>query len=108
MSFNEVTDLKTLKEAKKLKVTVGEKVLLLTLHEGNIYAMNDACPHLKASLYKGSFEEGVVTCPKHAAQIDVTTGEILEKAKILFIKMPVKKATTYETKVENDKVYVKI
>jgi len=108
LAFKEVTELKALKEAKKLQVTVEGKTLLLTYYENTVHAMNDACPHMKASLSKGSFEDGVVTCPKHGAQIDVRTGSILEKAKVLFIKMPVKKAQTYETKVENDKVLVNI
>lgn len=108
MAFKEATSLKALKESKKLRIVLEDTPILITYCDDSVYAINDQCPHMKASLMKGDFKDGIVTCAKHNAQIDVKTGEILEKAKVLFIKMPTKTAKTYETKVEADKVYVNL
>lgn len=99
-SFNEV------KEKKMHRVEHEGTPILLTFHEGKVYAMDDRCPHMKASLAKGTFENGIVTCARHHTQIDVTSGDIVNNAKILFIKMPVKNATTFPVKKEADRVLV--
>ena len=108
MGWNKVTEVETLKKQIKLKVFVNDLALLLIYDQNRVYAINDRCPHLGASLEKGTYDDGVVTCAKHHAQIDVKTGEVLEKAKILFLKMPTKKTKTYETKIEEGTVFVKV
>ena len=106
--FKEVASLKDLKKEVKKRIVIDDQAVLLTYFNKKVYAIADKCPHLGASLVHGSFEEGIVTCPKHGAQIAVQTGEILEKAKILFLKMPTKKAKIYEVKVEDDVIFVKL
>lgn len=104
----DVASLKEVKEKKKLRVEYEGEPILLTFYDNEIFAMDDRCPHLKASLVKGTFENGIVTCAKHHAQINVKTGEIVENAKILFIKMPVKKAKTFNVKIEEERVFVEL
>ena len=106
MAFQYAAEVKALKDAEKLRVIVDEKPILLTYYRDTVYAMSDRCPHMKASLYEGDYEEGIVTCKKHHAQIDVETGKVLEKAKLWILKMPTKEAQTYVVKVEDDKIFV--
>jgi 3-phenylpropionate/trans-cinnamate dioxygenase ferredoxin component len=100
------TDLKTLKEAFKMRIVVNEKPLLLVSFENQVYAIDDKCPHLGTSLDKGTLEGQHVTCKSHHAKIDVTTGDIVEKPKMLFIKVPIKKAKTYQVEIKNNKVFI--
>lgn len=102
----DIASVEELKTKKKLRVEHEGKPILLTFYEDAFYAIDDRCPHLKASLFKGTFEKGIITCAKHHAQIDVKTGEIVENAKILFLKMPVKKATTFPVKTEGNRIFV--
>jgi nitrite reductase/ring-hydroxylating ferredoxin subunit len=41
------------------------------------YALEDTCPHAKASLAEGWVEHGEVECPQHGARFDLRTGEAL-------------------------------
>ncbi len=43
--------------------------------EGKLFAFDDACPHVGASLGTGKLEGKLVTCPAHDWQFDVTSGE---------------------------------
>jgi nitrite reductase/ring-hydroxylating ferredoxin subunit len=38
-------------------------------------ACADRCPHAGAILSEGELESGIVTCPRHGSQFDVTTGQ---------------------------------
>jgi len=82
--------------------------LLLALKGSKIYAIADKCPHLGTSLMKGSYDDGIVTCKSHGAKIDIVTGDILEKAHLGFVKMPTKKAKSYQVILEDNKVFVEI
>jgi 3-phenylpropionate/trans-cinnamate dioxygenase ferredoxin component len=101
-------DFDQLKDLGKARVVVDQKPLLIVHLEDGIYAINDRCPHLGASLVKGTIEDHTVTCKSHKAKIDLKTGEIIDRAHIAFIKMPTKQAKTYACKVENGKVYVEV
>ncbi|MFU8786731.1 MAG: Rieske (2Fe-2S) protein [Candidatus Izemoplasmataceae bacterium] len=108
MEFKEVASLKALEKEFKIRIVLDNNPILLTYFNSKVYAISDKCPHMGASLEKGHLEDGIVTCAKHGAQINVTNGNIEEKAKVLFLKLPTKNAKTYEVKVEEDKVYVKL
>ncbi len=108
MGLKQVTTLEILKKASKLRVVVGDEPVLLGYHEQQVYAISDYCPHMKASLFNGSYQDGIITCPKHNAQIDIKTGLIQEKAKLLFIKVPTKNAKTYPVTVKDGKVYIEV
>ncbi len=106
MAFQFATKIAELIKAGTMRVVLDEKPLLLAYHKDDVYALSDKCPHMKHSLYEGTYGDGSVTCKRHGATVDVTTGEIKAKAKLLFMKMPTKKAQTYVTKVVDDDVFV--
>ena len=39
------------------------------------HACADRCPHAGATLSEGELERGVITCPRHGSQFDVSTGQ---------------------------------
>jgi nitrite reductase/ring-hydroxylating ferredoxin subunit len=51
----------------------GEPVALYRVGYGYC-AVADRCPHAGAALHEGELEGGVLTCPRHGSQFDVTTG----------------------------------
>ena len=54
--------------------SVGEP--LAVYHVGTrFFACADRCPHAGGTLSEGEVERGVVTCPRHGSQFDVTTGQ---------------------------------
>jgi nitrite reductase/ring-hydroxylating ferredoxin subunit len=58
----------------KVKGPKGLDIALFNI-KGQIYALDDECPHEGGPLHEGEFEGATVTCPWHCWQFDVTTGE---------------------------------
>ena len=64
--------------------------------------------HGGGDLSNGKLDGKIVTCPRHGSRFDITTGESISGSKIGFLKLKTKKVPSYEVKIENDKVKVKI
>lgn len=60
------------------------------------------------SLYKGTLEKGIVTCPRHGSKYDAKTGKAVDKAKILFLKFAVEDDQSYPLKLEGNDLLVAI
>ncbi|HEV7731769.1 MAG TPA: Rieske 2Fe-2S domain-containing protein [Candidatus Binatia bacterium] len=78
-------------------VTVEGKELALFNIDGTFRAIDNECPHRGGPLGEGDVEGCLVTCPWHAWQFDVTTGESVTDDM---------KVSTYETKLDGDAVLV--
>jgi len=76
----------------------GELVAVFNL-DGRFYAIGDVCTHDGGILTGGTVEGRVITCPRHGAQFDITTGEV--------VRMPAfEPLPTYEVRVEGGEVQV--
>ncbi len=67
----------SLAEVTKLGVhtaSVDGHVLALFLHEGDIYAVDNRCPHMGFPLDRGSVHDGILTCHWHHARFDLCSG----------------------------------
>ncbi len=59
--------------AKQYKIN---GVLIGVFHvNGKWFAIGDVCTHKGGLLHEGPFDEYTVTCPVHAAQFDLKTGQ---------------------------------
>ncbi len=73
------------KVAKTSDIPIGEmrsfmiegNEYLIANVDGNFYAIDNTCSHLRASLSEGELNGRVVVCPKHHASFDVITGKAL-------------------------------
>jgi nitrite reductase/ring-hydroxylating ferredoxin subunit len=129
--FVDVADVNGVPEGKMKYVEVGEKEILLANSEGKIYALCDRCSHMNAPLSIGTLNGKVVTCPMHGARYDVTTGKkvaepmVLDPSKFpepipeglqkvfaqaaqIQSKIKTYDQPIYETKIEGNRVKVKI
>src|SRR3954451_21231355 len=55
-------------------VKVGERQVLLLLHEGEVRALDNRCPHMGYPLSKGTITEGVLRCHWHHWRFDLCSG----------------------------------
>ena len=79
----------------------GKRIALANV-DGEFFAISDVCTHEECSLGTEGFLDGnVVICGCHGSTFDVTSG------KVLSLPAPTDVAS-YETKVENGEVYIKI
>lgn len=90
----------------KKRVVVDKTPIMITLLAGKLYAIQDKCTHLGASLSKGEMDGEHIKCHAHSAKFDVKTGDVVEKAHVGFIKMPTKKLKTFPVEIKEGKVYI--
>jgi nitrite reductase/ring-hydroxylating ferredoxin subunit len=81
------------------QVTVEGKEIALFNVDGTIHAIDNECPHRGGPLAEGELEGCLVTCPWHAWQFDLTTGDsITDDSKVV----------RYDVKVEGGDVFVRV
>ena len=69
-----VGPLAQLKERGCAVVTGGGHAIAVFYHEGNIYAVDNRCPHMGFPLDRGSVKDGILTCHWHHARFDLSSG----------------------------------
>ncbi len=106
MRYVKVLKEDSLQDGEKVKVTPGDRALLVTRVQGKYYALDNRCPHMGGSLYDGILENDSIICPRHGATFNVTTGKATRNARIAFIQLKVNDAKTYPVKVENGDVLI--
>jgi 3-phenylpropionate/trans-cinnamate dioxygenase ferredoxin component len=103
-----VADYEVLRKEFKKRVVIDELPVLVIFLDEKIYAIQDKCPHMGASLAEGSLDSNVIQCKKHGAKFNIQTGTIVKKAQVGFIKLPTKKPVIFKTLIENGKVYLEL
>ena len=78
----------------------GNRIALFNL-EGEIYALDNACTHVRGPLSQGRVEGDEVECPWHGSRFDIRTGEV----KMFPARQDV---ATYKVRVTGDDVEVEI
>jgi nitrite reductase/ring-hydroxylating ferredoxin subunit len=93
---------------KSFKIN-GSKILVSNI-KGKFYAINNKCTHLGGDLSRGNLDGKIVSCPRHGAQYDITTGKnITGPTKGIFkLIKNVPDEKTYMVKVEDGKIKVLI
>lgn len=102
-------------------VTLDRRELLLVRSAaGEVYAVNNRCPHMRAHLHEGALDGTTITCPLHGSQFQATDGKLLrgpqcgtaltagfgEPGRVL---SPIEAGPlpTYEVRIEGDHVQVR-
>jgi nitrite reductase (NADH) small subunit len=74
----------------------GEKIALFKTEDGNIFAIENRCPHLGGELSQGILSGKNIFCPLHDLKICTKTGKSEESHCI----------KTYEIKIADNHVYL--
>ena len=98
--FFPVLEEKELQEGTMKLVRVeGYPVLLIKL-SGQIFAIDNRCPHMGCGLSDGELDGLVIVCPCHDWRFDLKTDEYEDDSSI--------KLTAFEWKIESGKIWVKL
>jgi 3-phenylpropionate/trans-cinnamate dioxygenase ferredoxin subunit len=108
MGFQKVAEVQEFERIEKKLVELEDKKILLTKVDNAYYAISNKCPHMGGSLYKGTLEDGVITCPRHGAKYDAKTGKGVGKPKILFWEFKMENEPSYSVKVEDGEILIDI
>ena len=97
-------------EGTMIGVEAGGRKLLVANVGGGLHAIDATCSHMGGDLTKGKLESGVVKCPRHGAQYDVTTGKVVKNVgfavKALTAGKSAADLNSYEVVVEGEDVKV--
>ena len=74
------------------------KSLALFNVEGDLYAIDDSCPHQGASLCGGRLDGRVIQCCAHGLRFDLRSGCLLNSAQV--------KVATYPVEVVDGQVFI--
>ena len=99
MSWTRACALSELEDDKPFSAEVGDELVALVRHEGELFAIRDECSHGRVMLSLGEVEDTTIECFAHGSRFDLRTGEPLE----LPATRPV---PVYPVQVEGDDVLV--
>jgi nitrite reductase/ring-hydroxylating ferredoxin subunit len=105
--FVKVAESSEIPVGKMRMFRIGEKEYLVANVDGKYYAMGNRCTHAGADLSQGSLEGNVLTCPRHKAKFDVTTGKVISGPKIPLFHPKINDEPSYEVKVEGTALMLK-
>ena len=100
MVFEKVAETKEISPGQMKSVKFGAEEVLLANVNGVYYAIRNVCTHESGHLSKGILQGNVVSCPKHKAKFDITTGKVVSPPTILFMHPKINNELSYTVKVE--------
>jgi len=106
LDFVKVTEASEIPTGTMKKITINGKEILIANVNGTYYAIGNYCTHKSGDLSQGTLEASIVTCPKHKAKFDVTTGKVISGPKLLF-SPKISDEPSYQVKVEGKDILVK-
>ena len=99
-NFVAVLNEKELLEGTMKLVRVEGLPILLIKQSGQIFVIDNRCPHMGCSFAGGTLDGPVIICPCHDWRFNLNTGEYEDDSSM--------KLTMYEWKIESSKIWVKI
>jgi len=108
LAFVKISDTSEIPAGKMKAVQVEGKQILIANVDGRYYAMGNKCTHAGGDLSSGTLSGNIVTCPRHGAQFDVTSGKVVSGPKLLFIRLKIKDEEPCEVRVDGKDILLKI
>ncbi|HET9869250.1 MAG TPA: Rieske (2Fe-2S) protein [bacterium] len=99
--FQAVATEAELAQNRLMVVEAGGRRLALVYSNFRAYALDNACTHLGGPLGRGTLKGQTVVCPLHHWSYNFITGRVAEG-------VADEKVRTYEAKIEDGRVYVKV
>jgi len=99
-NFVAVLDEKELTEGTMKLVRVDGLPILLIKQSGQIFVIDNRCPHMACGFAGGTLDGMIIICPCHDWRFNLKTGEYEDD--------PSMKLLIYEWKIESGKIWVKV
>tara|TARA_B100000029_G_scaffold428647_1_gene438651 strand:- start:391 stop:741 length:351 start_codon:yes stop_codon:yes gene_type:complete len=98
--FISVAKVADLPEGSSKAYRVQNRMVAVFHTENGLFAIDDTCPHMGASLADGHVEEQVVACPWHAWRFSICDGTWCDS--------PTINIDSFEVRVEGDNIQVRV
>lgn len=100
-TWHEVAEQSAVAADEPIRVYVDKDEIAIFNVGGEFFATGNICTHAMASMHDGIQEGEIIECPLHDGKFNIKTGEALCPP----VSEPL---PTYEVKVENGKIFVKV
>ena len=88
--FVTVAKLEDIPEGEARSFDIEDRIIAILKRDDQLYAMDDMCPHMGASLSAGYVEGTVVACPWHAWRFDFCDGTWCDNPRMKIDTFPVR------------------
>jgi nitrite reductase/ring-hydroxylating ferredoxin subunit len=95
-----VATLAELQAAGRLTVVAEPHVVALFEYNGQVYAVDNRCPHMGFPLDKGTVNDGILTCHWHHARFDLASGGTFD--------LWADDVRSFPVKIEGDDIWVDV
>ncbi len=96
--FQTIAKVGSIPEDSGITLEIDGTLIALFYHQGKYSAIDDACPHMGASLGAGAVEEGEVFCPWHAWRFDICKGTWCDNPRL--------KVSAYEVRIVGEDIQI--
>ena len=97
--FTEVANIEEVPPGERKRVEVQGHLITLFNLEGQMFAIDDRCPHKKtAPLVRGMLHGEGIKCPNHGYRFDLKTGKCDRGAEW--------DTKVYQVKIEDEKIWI--
>ncbi len=86
---------------------VDGKAVLMLERGGRFFALENRCSHMNGDLSKGKQKGFVVKCPRHGAEYDIRTGEVIKNVGWPLLKKA-KGQGTFSVSVQDGRLFIEI
>lgn len=69
-----VSSLEELEKRGRMSLSLHGHDLVIFYHDGQVYALDNRCPHMGFPLSRGTIKDGILTCDWHHARFDLRSG----------------------------------
>jgi nitrite reductase (NADH) small subunit/3-phenylpropionate/trans-cinnamate dioxygenase ferredoxin subunit len=88
--FRTVCKVQEIPEGEGKTIAAGEKLIAVFRQGDQVFAIDDVCPHMGASLSGGYIEGGIVTCPWHGWRFRLADGVWADNPRIKIGCFPIR------------------
>ncbi len=99
--FTQIAAVVDIEPGTMKSVKINNVPILICNVNGKFYAIADECTHDSAPISTGLLDNNEIVCPRHHARFNVIDGSVKAPPAVVPID-------TYEIKIENDNIFVKV
>lgn len=99
--FTQVATTDEIKPGSMKSFRINNEPVLVCNLNGKYYAIADECTHDFAPISTGILDKDQIICPRHHARFNIIDGSVNAPPAVVPVE-------TYEVKIEDDKIFVKV
>ncbi len=85
LEYVEIAPASELPSGERMFIEIGGKPIVVFNVAGQFFSIDDVCSHDDGPVGEGNLEGYNITCPRHGAQFDIRTGQVMQMPAVVDI-----------------------